>query len=318
MKRHLLCLTIDTDPDGLSGKTTNRNALRWDGLEQLSNLPEQFADFPSLGRIPITWFVRADGQLESILGCSTYLLEKYSGFWTTVTKAGDELGWHPHLYRQANRDVVAQLITDPSQAQDELERLWASLKTSLLPKAFRNGEGWHTPGTYATVERLGFNCDSTAIPGRAGSDSHPMNWSHAPNQPYFPAADNLCATGAARPMLEIPMNTWLLKAPYDQAPRRRYMNPAVHPDLFAKTLKNWENECNISHADLSIWVMIFHPDEVLCAQSEDGLYARSTNALCKNLACIEETMRRLEHEFEWTTISRAAERWRGHLQHAIA
>ena len=35
----------------------------------------------------MTWFVRADGQLESMLGSAAYLLETYDAFWTSVKKA---------------------------------------------------------------------------------------------------------------------------------------------------------------------------------------------------------------------------------------
>jgi hypothetical protein len=318
VKKHLLCLTVDTDPDGLSGKVTNRQTLSWEGLDRLQNLPEQLARFDKLGRVPITWFVRADGQLESILGSSSYLLEKYGSFWTSVQASGDELGWHPHLYRQRNPSEAAVLISDPKQAREELERLWTGLKVSFHPRAFRNGEGWHAPETYSAVERLGFRCDSTAIPGRNGGLGHPMNWDGAPNQPYFPLADDLCQSGSDRPLLELPMNTWLLQAPHDPAPRVRYMNPAVHSHLFAKALKNWENECTLLPADLLIWVMIFHPDEVLSAQGEDGLYSRSTHVLCTNLVLIAETLQRLGHGFEWATVSSAAERWGKHQQRLIA
>src|SRR5437762_2298196 len=62
------------------------------------------------------------------------------------------------------------------EAQDELERLWSKLNATFQPTSFRNGEGWHTPETYSAVERLGFYCDSTAIPGREGGAGHPMNW----------------------------------------------------------------------------------------------------------------------------------------------
>ena len=318
MKRHLLCLTVDTDPDGLSGKVTNRQALNWEGLEHLQRLPTQLASFAKLGRVPITWFVRADGQLESILGNPAYLLEKYDDFWTIVKATGHELAWHPHLYRQDKPEVAALLITDPLQAQEELERLWKELDATFHPTAFRNGEGWHTPETYATVERFGFHCDSTAIPGRRGGSGHPMNWTCAPNQPYFPVAHDLCKSGPARSMLELPMNTWRLQAPHDVSPRVRYMNPAVHPRLFAKALKNWENACSVLPAALCIWVMIFHPDEVLATQPADALYSRSTQALCSNLVSIVENLQRLGHDFEWVTVSEAAERWRGHQKRLSA
>lgn len=309
MKKHLLCLTIDTDPDGLSGTTTNRQTLEWNGLEHIRNLPEELAGSNSPGQIPITWFVRADGQLESILGSTGYLLEKYEGFWNEITRFGHELAWHPHLYRQAGREESVVMITDPVEARDELERLWDLINKSLPAAAFRNGEGWHSPETYAVVERLGFRCDSTAIPGRKGTKGHPMNWEGAPNGPYFPAED-LCKSGPARDLLELPMNTWLLQAPYDTAPRVRYMNPAVHPIFFAKALKNWENACKYLAPDLHVWVMILHPDEVLPTAVEDALYARSISDVCKNLTSVVESLQRLEHDFEWTTVSTAAERWR--------
>lgn len=315
MKKHLLCLTLDTDPDGLNGRNPNRRSLAWEGLEQVQHLPEEIGSHATkLGQIPMTWFVRADGQLESILGNASYLLETYDTFWTRVQKAGDEVAWHPHLYRQEKSEDAAVIITDPVEAQDELERLWNKLKAVLAPTAFRNGEGWHTPETYATIERFGFRCDSTAIPGRRGGAGHPMNWNGAPNQPYFPAANDLCKPGSSRSMLELPMNTWLLHAPYDSAPQTRYMNPAVHPHLFAKALKNWENTCALSPADLCIWVMIFHPDEVLSTQGEDTLYSRSTQALCANLSLVGDILCNLEHDFEWVTVSNASERWRKHHQ----
>jgi hypothetical protein len=318
VSKHLLCLTVDTDPDGLSGRITNRQTLAWEGLEHLQSLPEELAELVDLGHLPVTWFVRADGQLESILGSSSYLVETYHKFWSTVRTAGHELGWHPHLYRQRNPEDLAVLITDPIQAQDELERIWNQLRLTFHVTAFRNGEGWHTVETFAAVERLGFRSDSTAIPGRHGISGHPMNWRGAPNQPYFPACGDLCKTGPERGMLELPMNTWHLQAPHDTSPRLRYMNPAVHPHLFASALKNWENACKVSSAELSIWVMIFHPDEVLATQGDDALYSRSTQALCANLVAMTDSLRRMGHIFEWVTVSEAAERWRGHQQRLSA
>ncbi|HYM79333.1 MAG TPA: hypothetical protein VE377_25375 [Candidatus Dormibacteraeota bacterium] len=310
--KHFLCLTLDTDPDGLNARTPNRQSLEWEGLERVQRLPEELEAFPALRQVPVTWFVRADGQLESILGSAAYLLERFKSFWAKVEKAGHEVAWHPHLYRQARPEDAAVIITDPLEAQDELERLWNHLKLVFHPTAFRHGEGWHSQETYAVVEQMGFRCDSTAIPGRRGGDGHPMNWEGAPNQPYFPSSDNLCTPGPARPMLELPMNTWILPAPHDTVPRIRYMNPAVHPQLFAKALRNWENALNSLSSDLCIWVMIFHPDEVLVSRGADALYSRSIRELCVNLVAIAESLRRVGHDFEWATVSDAADRWRTH------
>src|ERR1051325_8350806 len=189
MNHHLFCLTLDTDPDGLSGKETNRRTLSWKGLEYARSLPEHLESLSdSLDlQIPVTWFVRADGQLRDRLGTPLYLLEKFESFWSEVIGRGHELGWHPHLYRQCEAADEPALITDDVEAGTEIERIWKDLAASPFAlKAFRNGEGWHSAQTFAAVEKLGFVCDSTAIPGRRGGDRHPMNWIGAPNCPYFP------------------------------------------------------------------------------------------------------------------------------------
>jgi len=266
----------------------------------------------------MTWFVRADGQLESILGSPSYLLENYAEFWTKLRSKGHEIGWHPHLYRQRREEDSPAIIVDSVEAREELERLWEQMKSMFHPTSFRHGEGWHTPETYSTVERLGFHCDSTAIPGRVGSAGHPMNWEHAPNQPYFPSPQNLCQAGGERSMVELPMNTWLLQAPYDAAPRVRYMNPAVHPHLFKTAVAGWERTCQSAGADLRVWVLIFHPDEVLENQGVDALYARSVPDLCRNLTSMTDSLRRFGVDFEWTTVSSAAQLWRIHQQCLIA
>src|SRR5438552_18732922 len=112
MKHHLICLSVDTDPDGLSGKLTNRRALAWQGLEQAQNLPNDLHDLGhALGtQLPVTWFIRADGQLRDVLGTPLYLLEKFEQFWVDVMRCGHELGWHPHLYRQSTSDDEPTLI----------------------------------------------------------------------------------------------------------------------------------------------------------------------------------------------------------------
>ena len=310
MKRHLLCLTVDTDPDGLSGKHTDRQALEWGGLDHLQRLPEQLQAHAELRAIPITWFIRADGQLESILGDAAFLLGRFDHFWAAVQRANHELAWHPHLYRHAKREDTASIITDPKEVQDELERLWEELRQDFPAISFRNGEGWHTPSTYATVEKMGFQCDSTAIPGRRGVHAHPMDWARAPNRPYFPRFGDLCAEGPERRLLELPMNTWFVKAPYDNAPKLRYINPAVHPHLFREALQNWEDTREITSNELSVSVMIFHPDEVFARAGEDYLYSRSLGSLLANLAALQEALQREEIDLEWVTVAKAAELWR--------
>lgn len=317
MKKHLLCLTVDTDPDGLNAQCPDRKSLDWRGLEYARCLPDEIARHVPSQNFPITWFIRADGQLESMLGSAAYLLDNYEAVWANVQRNGHELAWHPHLYRQARAQDPAVIISNPTEAADELERLWGLVKDHFQPTAFRNGEGWHVPETYDAVERLGFSCDSTAIPGRKGPEGHPMNWEGAPNQPYFPSPSDLSMAGARRPLLELPMNSWLVQAPYDAVPKTRYMNPALHPRLYESALKGWEDACKAS-IGLSVWVLILHPEEILPSRGPDALYAGSISDLCKNLASMIHILKRLGHKFDWVTISTAAEQWRALQENPVA
>lgn len=313
MKHHLIALTVDTDPDGLSGITTNRQALTWKGLERMPELPGLLSACPALvaHQVPVTWFIRADGQLRSAFGTPLYLYERFNQFWEEVGRSGHELGWHPHLYRCTDPGQEPELIIEAPAASDELERLWIDLTAeSFHPTSFRNGEGWHLPETFSVVERLGFQVDSTAIPGRLGGPDHPMNWQGAPNQPYFPDPWNLCARGARRSLLEIPLNTWPLKATHDARPRLRYMNPTVHGTLFQQALDWWETAIENIDEHLCVWALVFHPDEAMPTDTEDHLYSHSLQQICANLASFARRVEQANDSLEFVTISGAAERWK--------
>jgi hypothetical protein len=314
MRTHLVCLTIDTDPDGLSGPVVNRRALRWEGLSRIGDLVTRLDDLGSTleARIPLTWFVRADGQLRDVLGHCGWLLDNFNRTWEAARQRGDELAWHPHLYRCDADGGEPTLISQPGEACDELERIWSDLEPfAFRPISFRNGEGWQCPETLATVERLGLTIDSTAIPGRRARPPHPMDWTGAPNQPYYPRPENICEPGPPRRLLEIPMNTWLVKAPYDAQPQLRYMNPAVHEHLFGGALREWTAAGRRSRDGIYVWVLVFHPDEVLAQPQPDALYAGSPRSLCQNVATLYRCALEIGDLLEFATISRAAERWKG-------
>lgn len=308
MTQHLLCFTIDTDPDGLAGRVVNRQTLVWRALEQIRPLMDTCDALRSKWKaLPITWFVRADGQLRDILGSPLYLLEKFQGLWTEVQSAGDEIGWHPHLYRQACGTDTASLIVDAREAVEELQRLWDALSgASHQFKCFRNGEGWHHPETLDAVERLGFRWDCTALPGMQAPNGHPMNWLGAPNHPYFPDHADVRRPGRARGLLEIPMNTWSVKAPYDSKPRLRYMNPAVHEELFQNAVDTLKGSIG---QGLHIWSLILHPDEVFAEAGPDRLYARTPEAVRRNLQTLVAFFEEEGHRVRFTTISEAGKVW---------
>lgn len=305
MTQHLICLTIDTDPDHLSGYVVNRKRLEWRGLEfALDHFHE------ALGEIPLTWYVRADGQLEHAYGSSLYLLNQHADFWKKAQARGDELGWHPHLYTIPEGDEAPEVITDEQQAIDEMTRIWDQVQTlGFEMPTFRMGEAWHTPRTLAHIEALGFAVDSSAIPDRDDSASgHPRNWTNAPNQPYFPAHDDVCLAAEPRPLLEVPMNSWRFAASYDKAPKLRYMNPCIHADLWTQALDHWE--ALLPQAEVLVWTLILHPNEAMPQAEADLLYAHSLDEMQQNLETFTERISHRGDEWRYMTLSEAALLWR--------
>ena len=282
-------------------------------VQHVQRLPDRLDEDRDVARlrVPVTWFVRVDGQLRDVYGSSLYLLESFAAFWDKVTRRGDELAWHPHLYRRSPNGGPPELITDPAAACDELEGLWQDLaRWPLAAASFRNGEGWHVPATLCKVEQLGIRCDSTAIPGRVAGTGHPLDWAGTPNEPYFPGAEDIRRPGAARPLVELPMNTWYVRAPYDAQARLRYMDPAVHAHIFSESLAAWPGTRPAAAGDVCVWVLICHPDELLQDRGADALYGRSPDTLCRNLASLAERAGQAGHACRFVTLSEAGRRWR--------
>jgi hypothetical protein len=309
MSQHLVCLTIDTDPDGLSANTgVNRNTLIFRGLEEIQALPEKL-EAATGSNIPFTWFVRMDGQLEHAFGSALYLFEKYASFWQQARLKGHEFGWHPHLYHVSDDNEVS-LISEPGKACEELGRLWGIIhKEHPDIRSFRNGEGWHTTETLNYIEQLGIINDCTAIPGRALAD-HPMNWIGTANHPFYPDKDNHKLSGSKRKLLEIPINTWMTRASYDKGPKLRYINPCVYEDIFENALDMLAEEILSSKEQLFVWTLICHPDDILFAGKPDLLYALSMDVYVRNVERFCKRISEIGHNFEFATISDAADKWR--------
>jgi len=314
MTRHLLCLTIDTDPDGLSGVRHNRGVLEWNGLARVGRLLDELDALSAsmAARMPVTWFVRADGQLRDILGDTLYLINEFSELWDKVTACSHELAWHPHLYRQPARSAAPCLISDPLEACEELTMLWEDVRTvGSAWRSFRNGEGWHCAETLALIEELGFVNDSTALPGLKGDDN-PMDWRGSPNHPFFPLTDRPCTAGPERRLLELPMNTWLVNAPYDTSAKRRYMNPAVHEAIFRKSVDVWSESFSGQEKGFYVWVLVCHPDEVMEQQKPSPLFAYSPASLRRNLQYLCQAIQRNGQHFEFANLAQAGDKWRAH------
>lgn len=310
--RHIICVTVDTDPDGLNRPDPDRASFSWESLSKIEAFTEALNRFSREQRraVPVTWFIRVDRQLQELSGSEFFLLHEFRVFWDIRCRQGDELAWHPHLYER-QPDGSYRILEDPEAACDELKRLWFRMvQEDFKPAAFRNGEGWMHPAIYDQVEAFGFAADSTAIPGIPKVPGHPRNWENALNQPYFPSRNDCSLAGNPRRLVEIPMTTWNFQASYDERPRIRYMNPAVRSVYYRQAVENWKKTIDRETRPLRVWVMILHPEEVVKTKKEDLLYSRCPEETCTNLRLFCRTIEDSGGSFEFQTISQAAFQWR--------
>ncbi len=304
-----LCLTIDTDPDGATGSPAGlrRDARGFESLRRIESLRAAIACAADrLGLpIPVTWFIRCDDQIAAMHGHAAYLLEAFAPLWHEVRAAGDELAWHPHLYDL--RTGPPALERDPQRLAAQLERCWQMLRETAAAvsltgercwRSFRSGEGYLTPAIVECVERLGLAIDSSVIPGRSDAS----DWRRAPRHPYHPAPDDPARAGPPRALLEVPVRTWRVQAPYDPQPRVRYVDPAIHPPLFAAALGRTLRDD--PPADDAVWVMVLHPDEALPAAKSDALYARDPQAVCENLCTLVRSLRSAGFDVRFDVVGR--------------
>ncbi len=306
MSHFIICLTIDIDPDGLSGVVTDRNSSSFASFEKLNSFPEIISD--KLKRqAPVTWFVRIDDQVKYFFGSRLHLVETYRAFWDKTRAMKHEIAWHPHIYQQSGGEFV--IPQDAAFACDQVSSVHEEISGYQLElKSFRNGEGWQRNETIELVEQLGYTVDSTAIPGIMKPAPHLLNWKDTPNHPYYPSVDNYRVNASERKLLEIPMNTWIVKAPYDKEPRLRYMNPCIHANIFEESLLS----SSLFEGDETVKVLTFisHPDELVEQSTPDQLYMRTTENYIRNVERLTEEISRKNGTFEFCTLQKAAAIWK--------
>jgi hypothetical protein len=96
MIRHLTCLTIDTDPDGMTAKIMDRDSLSLAGArEHGMHLRGDPIDVIAMGAIPLTWFIRVEGEIRTVMGNALARMDGYYPIWEQARRAGDAFGWHP-------------------------------------------------------------------------------------------------------------------------------------------------------------------------------------------------------------------------------
>ena len=283
-----LVITVDIDNDG--AQSNERTSLSWKAIEYVPRIKELFDSF----NLCVTWFVRADNQLLDIYGTAAYLLLKHQSLWSQMESAGDELAWHPHLYKWC--EAGQQYICEP----DDLERVQKLNDTygELKSKGFefptvRIGEAFHSNAMLEALEMLSLKVDATAIPGRKRSDeARQFDWEPTPNEPYYPSKIDYRIPDPTnqRNILEVPMTTIPVKADYDNEYLPRYINPTFFHPYFKEGIDH-HLASRLNTMGEQFLTIVMHPDEVADTPRAHSLYSFSFAEMRKNIAYLLETLK---------------------------
>jgi hypothetical protein len=220
---------------------------------------------------------------------------------------GDELGWHPHFWRQD--DQTRSWYQDAKDAEWQLSMLRQSHEAYMRvfpgrARSVRMGWDYHNNQTFQTLEQLGVVADFSAIPGlrtARGSNSRQrenlFDWYETPRSPYFPSRSDYRRPGRSGEdsytLIEAPNFTstslfWgaisglqFARKTRDlmqlaQAARRPtyWINITGRPKLFSPLLSQLKRDLSISKKGNGFFVTYFHPDELL--DNKSSLYDLSS------------------------------------------
>jgi peptidoglycan/xylan/chitin deacetylase (PgdA/CDA1 family) len=274
-----LAVTLDVDQDGIA-YGSERDTLTWKAVELIPRI----AELLEARGIRATWFVRADNQLAELYGTAAYLLETHARLWASLRAAGHALAWHPHVYRRDGDTWLPE--TDGIRCADRLREIASELRAGgHWFQAVRIGEAFHSNETMQALDELGLKVDSTAIPGRRRDDGvRSFDWEPTANTPYHPSRADYRVPGEdALAILEVPMTTVPIQAPYDQAPLRRYVNLAFRHDLLSTAV---EGELD----GLPLIVTLTHPEEAF-SNPPNPLFGGGLENIAANLDMLLERAR---------------------------
>lgn len=283
-----LMITIDVDSDFFDSALSphSNRELQWKGISKgIPLLIETFQKYRDSfdNPIKIIWFVRVDNQIKELYGNAAYLLNQYKDTWKMLLRRGDEIGWHPHLYRKSGENWI-QETRHHHISKDLQESYMAMIEEGFSPICSRIGEAFQSNEIMSDLWKLGIKIDSTAMPGRVRMDNdRKINWSGTPQHAYYPSMSDyrLPAEGEDRVgILEFPMSMVETRTEYDKIPLKRYVDLSFRNSIIRDGLKSYirTNDHLVS---------ITHPSSVFpLSESTHPLISFDINEVEENLKAI--------------------------------
>ena len=233
MLKIVICCDVDHDVLGYNIPATRfdvyKQKLGWksiNNVQEIKKICNSIKDSKS-NTAKITWFIRSDEHLKIIFNDYAYPLKNFWDLWKQLRHQGDEIGWHPHLWRWSNQNRCwYQEVSDNRWISHCLENGYKEfIELTKSVTSVRMGWGFHNNFTMKKINDLGLIADLSASPGlkHSGSPdergSHFLNcydWSITPEQPYYPSKQDY-----RRPVKNNKKSLDILEIPVTTAPKKR-------------------------------------------------------------------------------------------------
>ena len=221
----------DCDPDrpqygGV--RYDSRQPLKWqgvrEGMPRAGEIAERIRDdYGNYAKL--TCCIRADAQMEEIYGNWAWPYGEFAELWARLEGRGDEIAWHPHLWRWSDdQRCWYQETEDETWMWDCLRQGYAALAERVRQTLTTSRMGWefHDNLTMHRLTDLGVRVDFSAVPGRytpgglvdnTGGIFHGrVDWRGTGEDPYRPAVADYrrpAQTGEETlDIIEVPLSTF--------------------------------------------------------------------------------------------------------------
>jgi hypothetical protein len=253
-------VTFDLDHISCNNKFYETSNVSFDYKDTLLHLYEYF---DKKGIRDFTAFVRIDNQVKNLFGDHLHVFN--------LLPPTPDIGWHPHCCRNNLPEY------DTDQIIREMWQVYISTHVVRECKVFRMGGAVMDGKILDALEKMGFLIDSSAMPGCQRDDAHrKYDWSITGNNNYVPGVeDHRCSGTPQRKIVEVPMTTIPIPAPYDKSVKRRYINPTIRKEIFQPAFAAC---CHF----LPHLVVTFHPDQLMDGY-EDDLYIYGISNFVDNM-----------------------------------